>query len=302
MNDKVECPMCGNKFKVVSATHIRCKHGISMEEFKKLYPDVKLCSEEFRHRMSEVNKENMSNPESVKKISESVKNFYKTDYGKKIRSEQMKKVWSDDDYKKARINHVVERRYETGGNIRQSEKMKKFWEDSTNRELLVYYQREAQKRDDVKLSKKIAGVKNWQDPNYRRKVISNYKKSDYICKDGRVISCKSSYEEKCLRFIEELDYNFLWEELSFTYIKSEDGLVHNYIPDVYLTDKDVYLEIKPVGLILDQENVDKRRCMIDNNRYITYITEEELESIDSFQRAVDDLVDKRDNNVRQDII
>lgn len=133
MSDLVKCPICDKEFKVISSPHLAIKHGISTEEFKKMYPGYPLSGDAFKRKMSAVNTENMRREEARSKISKANKEFYSTEEGKRKRSEQMRKVWSDEDYKKKRIAHVVERRMELGGNLRQSEKMKRFWKDISNK-------------------------------------------------------------------------------------------------------------------------------------------------------------------------
>lgn len=50
----VQCFECGEYFKKISNTHLKDKHGISMDEYKAKYPSAKVNSEELSNRTREV--------------------------------------------------------------------------------------------------------------------------------------------------------------------------------------------------------------------------------------------------------
>lgn len=50
----VICPICNEKFKKITITHIEDKHKIKFSEFKKLYPDVEICSEAMKGQIKSI--------------------------------------------------------------------------------------------------------------------------------------------------------------------------------------------------------------------------------------------------------
>jgi hypothetical protein len=53
---KIKCVICGHDAHIISATHLK-KHGISVAEYKKLYPTAPSASEYFKHQLAERNRE-----------------------------------------------------------------------------------------------------------------------------------------------------------------------------------------------------------------------------------------------------
>jgi len=64
----VICEECGGEFSQIQYRHLECKHNMTMDEYKKKYPNANLVSEEARQKMSENNP--MHNKENRKKVSE----------------------------------------------------------------------------------------------------------------------------------------------------------------------------------------------------------------------------------------
>ena len=76
----------------------------------------------------------------------------------------------------------------------------------------------------------------------RRKLWS--KKSDYTCLDGSIVSMDSTWEVACARRLDELGIRWIRNSsLKLKYI-TRGRRARNYIPDFYLPDHDVYIEVK----------------------------------------------------------
>ena len=70
------------------------------------------------------------------------------------------------------------------------------------------------------------------------------KKSDYICLDGSIVSMDSTWEVACAARLDELDINWIRNpSLKLKYI-TRGHRARNYIPDFYLPDHDIYIEVK----------------------------------------------------------
>jgi predicted nuclease of restriction endonuclease-like RecB superfamily len=78
----------------------------------------------------------------------------------------------------------------------------------------------------------------------RRRRKSWGKKSDYTCIDGSIVSMDSTWEVACAKHLDELKIRWIRNpSLKLKYI-TRGRRVRNYIPDFYLPDHDVYIEVK----------------------------------------------------------
>lgn len=85
--------------------------------------------------------------------------------------------------------------------------------------------------------------------NHRRLVRSIV---NYIKKDGSIIKLDSSWEEELAKRLDSL--NIEWERPSSLKWEDEEGLKHNYFPDFYLVEYDIYLDPKNPQARKVQEN------------------------------------------------
>ena len=82
----ITCPICGKCVSVL-LRHVKRTHGMSKEEFKRLYPDMKTITNEARKNYSKSNSE-----ETRKKISESNKGRTSPMKGKHLSEERIKRM------------------------------------------------------------------------------------------------------------------------------------------------------------------------------------------------------------------
>ena len=78
----------------------------------------------------------------------------------------------------------------------------------------------------------------------RRKKKSWSKKSDYTCLDGSTVSMDSTWEVACAERLDALGIK--WERDPSIKLQYRDKKFRsrNYIPDFYLPELDIYLEVK----------------------------------------------------------
>jgi len=57
--EKIECEICGKLYGVISPTHVK-KHGLTLKEYKELYPNSSIVSGEVSKKLSENAKNNES--------------------------------------------------------------------------------------------------------------------------------------------------------------------------------------------------------------------------------------------------
>jgi len=103
-------------------------------------------------------------------------------------------------------------------------------------------------------------LKNMNDDSY------GYKKYKY---NG--ISYRSTWEVKVAKCLDILEIQYEYEKHRFKYIDS-NNIERLYIPDFYLIELNMFLEVKPENLINDITNI-KIESVKNNGYRIEYITE-----------------------------
>ena len=88
-----------------------------------------------------------------------------------------------------------------------------------------------------------------------RRLVRSIRK--YTQKDGTIVNLDSSWEEALAIRLDELNVNWIRPE-PIKWI-DDNGISHNYFPDFYLVDFDVYLDPKNPYAIKAQEN--KIKCL-----------------------------------------
>jgi len=70
------------------------------------------------------------------------------------------------------------------------------------------------------------------------------KQSEYSCKDGSIVLMDSTWEVKMAMKLDELDIKWRRDPKIKLEYKTRGGRKRNYIPDFYLPDLDIYIEVK----------------------------------------------------------
>jgi predicted nuclease of restriction endonuclease-like RecB superfamily len=70
------------------------------------------------------------------------------------------------------------------------------------------------------------------------------KRSDYITVDGETVSMDSSWEVACAQRLDELGIRWIRNPSIKLKYTTRGKRARNYIPDFYLPDHDVYIEVK----------------------------------------------------------
>ena len=70
------------------------------------------------------------------------------------------------------------------------------------------------------------------------------KQSKYKCKDGSMVTMDSTWETVMAMRLDELNVKWERDENMKLEYRSKTGRKRNYIPDFYLPDYDVYIEVK----------------------------------------------------------
>lgn len=261
MKETIRCPICGKEFELLSY-HLR-KHNITVKDFKKIYPDVKLVTDSMHEKNSKRMREISNRPEVKENVSKTSKSR-----------------WSDESFRKKM--EIVHKEVQSDKNLqeRKSKALKKTWENPEFREDIINKQLEAQKRPEVKERKSEAGKRNWENPEYRSKIRKH--RSVRVLDDGTEMIFASSWEVDVSIFLDEMKIPWKYEFRTFDY-KTRDGKDHKYFPDFYIEDGDFYLEVKPKHETADEVNTLKLQSVRDSGYVIEYITQDDIEDIDTFK-------------------
>lgn len=96
---------------------------------------------------------------------------------------------------------------------------------------------------------------------------------DYIRKDGTIVQLDSSWEEELAKRLDATNIEWIRPEEPIPYITS-DGKKHNYFPDFYLTDYDIFLDPKnPAVVNAQKEKLDIILETIDNLKLLKSLEE-----------------------------
>lgn len=284
------CPICGEEKKTLYS-HVFKKHGLKKDEFYKLYPNHKLasdeysermskvhkdlCTEEYRRMLSEIQTKRYENPEEKEKLSIAQKKRWEREGEKEKLSENLRKLWQDPEYREKLCKA-------------RSESAKKFWEYGDNTERIAHI-REAQinlwKDPEYRENQCNSFKEVWKDPEVRKvrlESFSNVKK--YIRKDGSEVYMRSTYEVRCSEYLDDLGIAWEYENDSYLLWFEDGRRVRYYIPDFYLKDYDLFLEVKSDFYYnKDREGIEYRiqQMRILGHR-VVLVRDKELESLENF--------------------
>ena len=237
MEYSVTCNICGKKF-ITIGHHIKIKHGVSIEEYLKMYPNATISSEEFlndrrekvkkscnteefRSKMSEIGYKNNSRPERRKQSSEILKSLNKNPEFRELGI----KAW------KEKLKDPV------------------FYKEHS--ELLSKNAKEQWSKDYDNLSKKV-GPHIW--------------KSEMFEKPFRSFAEMFLAEQLLVSGIQ-----FSYEKHYFKYYCSEKNKIRKYNPDFYLTDYDLFIEVKYKESVIDKTTAEKIKAVQSEGKQIILV-------------------------------
>lgn len=315
MSNLVFCPICGQTMKWITTNHLKFKHGISGEEFRRMYPNFQRCSDSvldnkrelvrimnqankssdkwLNSRWSEENRQAQS--EKFKELRQKMElDPYFVESRNSISSKIMQDYW---------IRYYKDKEFQHSQKALRSERMKQLWKDPKFRER--YHDQYSKGRvarsramrlrwKDPEYQEFIRQVllNSWKDPEYRKNQAkytdlrlnaNKYRRYEY-CSDSHKLILKSSYEVKCAEFLDYFNFDYDYENLRIMYSVGNES--HTYIPDFYLPQFNLILEVKPKYLISDLYNQAKMiACELSGYTFM-FVTEEELISSEVFHTAL----------------
>lgn len=216
-----KCLICGKEYKNLEA-HIRRLHKISREEYSKRFN----YNGQFMISMSKESREKVSNSKRGqtpwnKGLTMNTDSRIKSTKGRKMTEEQ-----------KAYISK------------RTREAMQRPEVRAKMKDIGLNFHTE---RPEVKHKIAKASIKHWEDGAYANKCANNQFgiKTEY---NGIVFRSKT--EAKFAKYFDDNNIRYEYENYIFKY-KQNDGLEHNYRPDFYLPEYDIFIEVKSKIIMTD---------------------------------------------------
>lgn len=250
MEDYISCPICGQH--VRSLSHHCRKHNMTSDEFRNNYPNTKMACDSTTRLRREVQYGNFG------KLSKDVQ-----DRRRKQQADEMRKS----NVKMRKRPEFLEWEKFHGKEI-QKIRIDKYHNDPEYREIYKFQQKAgALKRKGIPNPK----VKElWKNSDYVTKMMNRHPRYRFDSSSG----FRSSYEVELARTLD--DHNVMYEYENKVYHYTLDGKLHNYLPDFYLPDYNLYLEVKPIRLLNQSINFAKRKAMIHYGFNFSFICEYEI--------------------------
>lgn len=244
--DYVECPICHKDYKLLSL-HLTKKHNISLNDFKKKYPNIPLISESYSKELSIKNKALWGNEEYVDKVKKGMS----TESWHKIHSNNLKHMWNNDEFAIKVRNALKIEANSVEGKQRRSENA---------------YRLNTLLRTDSK-------YKDFRRNNGYRWYESTKNKC------GRIIEyngyyLRSTWEVRFVKFCLEENIDFKYEYKVYSYNMNNE--THKYFADFYLPKMDMVIEIKPKKLMKYEINQLKAKSAIDSGDNYIILNEDNL--------------------------
>jgi hypothetical protein len=250
--DYIKCPICGEK-RISLGKHIKYHHGMSKEEFKVNYPNFETIS-----------------PSLKKERSEKVMKALDNDRVRKLHNDRLVKQWKDSEYREKITRGVAETWKDKKFREKVSKGHKENWdnEEFRNRHREATLKAVNTEEYKSKMSKTVKRL--WTEKEYQRKVLEGGCKK-YKKKSGEEVFFRSSWEYIVSEYLDEFGIVYEYETRIFEYVY--EGTKHTYIPDFYLVDMDLYLEVKAEFGVLNPKNIVKFQSVIDSGNKILYVTD-----------------------------
>lgn len=242
--DYIVCPLCDKKLNQL-ANHFRFSHkDINYKEFILQNPNIQTISKKSSEKLSRHNKE-----------------LWKSEERKKQHSDMLRENWKDPKYREKMINIVKDN-----------------WKDSEYREMMVKVASETMTETNLK---------SWQDDNYREwqldmlsEMYNSYgTKCEHTLPSGDIVILRSLLEKHVANELDKLLIDYTYESLRFDYFIN--GRKHTYIPDFYIKELNLIIEVKPEYLI-DNEINNLKKESVENSGYIFIYATDKFKSFDIY--------------------
>jgi len=278
----VTCCICGLEFKQIHARHLE-RHGLSVAEYKSLYPEAELRSEETKELHARAIKEAINTPKAKERASKTSSEVWLRPEVRerrlKVHKEAMNRPETRE--KQAKSSREVQNRPEIRERIieakkiahntpeakeRQSKASKQGWLRPGVKEKHSQALKEAQNRPEARIR-----VRNQMLSEYasgRRKLTTHgYSKYvKFLFPSGKELILRSTWEYAVIKWL--VDYNIEVEYEACGFQISE----RTYYPDFYLPIHNLWIEVKGYAWLGFAEiwkvfSQDRNTLLIDESFY-----------------------------------
>lgn len=243
-SERLECPICHYQFQTLSR-HLKLTHKLTDEDIRTRYPGMKLRTDTFQSRVSE-------------DLAKARDNNWKDPEFRTRKSESARKSMYNNILSKPEV-HLRGCKLGAAARLKHAEEDPDWWRDLQKR---AGNSRRGRKRPDTSEWLK----EKWKDPEYREKQSNRFREmvksiwSDpqkvkeagygyytHTCIEYNGNKYRSSWEVYFAKFCEKFNLEYEYENYSIKYMI--DSKSHSYIPDFYLPQFDLYIEIHPYKLM-----------------------------------------------------
>lgn len=231
--EKLKCLICGKEFNSRLSPHIISKHNMSTQEYKSLFgKDVKITSDNFIKRKANLSRGRKQSQETRTKISKSKKGT--TAWNKGLTRETDLRVEKYSKSKEGKKRTLEQR-------IRISERTKEGMNNPIVKSKISKANRSRVYTKEQKEKRSLISRNLWKNPNYANKCSNPRYGNKPVYNGTRFMS---DTEMLFAKKLDELNIKYKYQAGPFKYLKRRDNKYHNYYPDFYLLEYDLYLEIK----------------------------------------------------------
>ena len=156
----VTCLLCGREFDAVTNTHLKSEHGITVADYRKMFPSADLMSEEIKQRIVDSLEGRVVSEETRQKLSESNKGntsalgFRQTEEAKQRMSESKKGREVSEETRQKLSASLLGRVASEETKRQRSESQKELWRDSEYARMMSEVHKE-----------------NWKNPEFARRMV-----------------------------------------------------------------------------------------------------------------------------------
>ena len=255
MKKYIYCPICGKAYMRLTIHHLKEHNYNNREEFLKDYPNTKFNSEFDSSRRSECARDSFTDEmRELARINgrNNLIKFNKTQWqGDKGKERRQKRS----EYMKSIANNP---------DIQKKAALSRIGTKSKTR------------------SKSM--IERWKDDDYAQRVITNTHKSLAGLKEYSEGYFRSSWENKLAENLKLLNVKYEYETLTFKY--SYNGKTKRYIPDFYLPEYNIIIEVKDDRHINDELTKVKSECIPDKYRYYILGRDKIFKTFNSFWKNI----------------
>ena len=252
----VICKICGKKLEIISPTHLK-KHNITVKQYLEFYPNEKISSKKRNKKITEAQLGTIFSEERKNNLSKALTGIPKSEEHKR----KIKEEVNTPERKKLNKDSLLKLKKEGKGWYSKESREKAMIKKIENKKVFQKGFENVAKRDDVREKIRISKIKFWSDEDNVKKRIKTWRqnlsdgKFKMVCipfynagsgyKEDIKIYVRSRIEANVIRVLKYLNIEFVYEPKTYLLKNNKGEIINSYLPDLYIKEKDLFIEIKP---------------------------------------------------------